>query len=118
MTLAEIRELLKAEVLSNINCLDKEIQSANASDLMSDILAFADAGSVLLTGLTNPQVIRTCEIAGICAVVFVRGKQPALETVKMSEEFNIPVLATKLTMFEACGVLFTHGLMPQSTKHE
>lgn len=118
MTLAAIRELLKAEVLSNNNSLDQDIQTANASDLMSDVLAFAVPGSLLLTGLTNAQVIRTCEIAGICAVVFLRGKKPAIETVKMSEEFNIPVMATKLTMFEACGVLYTHGLKPQSTKHE
>jgi predicted transcriptional regulator len=116
VTLAEIKELLKAEVLSNKNNMDREIRSANASDLMSDVLAFADAGSLLLTGLTNAQVIRTCEIAGICAVVFVRGKKPAIETVKMSEEFSIPVLATKLTMFEACGVLYAHGLAPQSVK--
>lgn len=118
MTLAEIKKLLNAKVLSNERKLSTEIKTFNASDLMSDVLAFANTGSLLLTGLVNTQVIRTCEIAGICAVVFVRGKKPPVETIKLSEEFTIPVLTTDLPMFEACGILYAQGIKGKADRRK
>ena len=79
---------------------------ACGADLMSDVLAFTHAGTLLLTGLTNPQVVRTAEMAEIVAIVFVRGKLPPPETVALAEEKGIPLLASKYTMYEACGRLY------------
>ena len=83
---------------------------ACGADLMSDVLAFTHAGTLLLTGLTNPQVVRTAEMAGISAIVFVRGKIPPPETIKLAEEKGIPLLATRYTLYETCGRLYTAGL--------
>ena len=80
------------------------------ADLMSDVLAFTHEGTLLMTGLTNPQVVRTAEMAGITAIVFVRGKVPPPETVTLAEEKGIPLLASKYTMFETCGRLYKAGL--------
>ena len=77
---------------------------------MSDVLAFTHPGTLLLTGLTNPQVVRTAEVAGIVAVVFVRGKVPPPETVALAEERGIPLLATHHSLYEACGRLYAAGL--------
>ena len=114
MTLSQIKELLRAEILYQYNNQDFDIKLAKASDLMSDVLAFSqpcsEPNTLLLTGLTNKQVIRTCEIAGICAIVFVRGKNPPTETMKLAHDCNISILSTKLRMFEACGILFAHGI--------
>jgi hypothetical protein len=74
------------------------------------VLAFGQEGMLLLTGLTNPQVVRTAEMAGVVAVVFVRGKLPPLETVALAEQRSIPLLASKYTMFETCGRLYRAGL--------
>lgn len=116
MTLSKIKNLLGAETLSQDINLDIDIKCVNASDLMSDVLASVEPGELLLTGLTNSQVIRTCEIAGIQAVVFVRGKRPQEETVRISEKSKIPLLLTQLTMFEACGILFAQGCQSIATK--
>ncbi len=89
---------------------DMEIVCAAASDLMSDVLAFAESGSVLLTGLVNPQVVRTAEMADILAIVFVRGKQPPEETVDLAREGNLPLVTTAHPMFEVCGRLYSAGL--------
>ena len=80
------------------------------ADLMSDVLAFTHEGTLLMTGLTNPQVVRTAEMAGITAIVFVRGKVPPPETVTLAEGKGIPLLASKHTMFETCGRLYSAGL--------
>ena len=83
---------------------------ACGSDLMSDVLAFTHEGTLLMTGLTNPQVIRTAEVAGIAAIVFVRGKLPPSETISLAKGSGIPLLASKYTMFETCGRLHKAGL--------
>jgi len=77
---------------------------------MSDVLAFTHAGTLLLTGLTNSQVVRTAEMAGIFAIVFVRGKLPPSDTVALAQEKGIPLLASKYTMYETCGRLYGSGL--------
>lgn len=114
MTLSQIRKLLSADLISAHGTQDIDIKYAKASDLMSDVLAFSkpfsDRNTILITGLTNKQVVRTCEIAGVGAIVFVRGKNPSSETITLAKQCDIPLLATKLKMFEACGILYTNGL--------
>jgi len=87
---------------------------------MSDVLAFSEpcsvADTILVTGLTNKQVVRTCEIAGVCAIVFVRGKNPPADTIKLAQNSKIPILVTKLKMFEACGTLYSNGIKGASSK--
>lgn len=109
MKLAEIVTLLDGQVLFDVD-LNIEVSCGSASDLMSDVLAFTEAGSVLFTGLTNPQAVRTAEMADIKAIVFVRGKQPPPETVELAREKGIPLVATALPMFEVCGRLYEAGL--------
>jgi predicted transcriptional regulator len=111
MTLAEVKEILKAEVITGSNNLQMEIKMGCGSDLMSDVLAFTKAESLLLTGLTNTQVVRTAEIADIVAVCFVRGKKPDEETVRLAKSKGLPLLMTQLPMFESCGQLYKKGLI-------
>ena len=110
MTLAEVKKILDADVIVGEDKLDMEVGKAFAADLMSDVLAFAKEGSILLTGLTNPLVVRTADTLDLRVIVFVRGKRPAPDAVKLAKEKNIPLLATRYIMFESCGRLFTAGM--------
>ncbi len=110
MTLEQIAKILEAELLVGRESLNVEIGMACGADLLSDVLAFTKSQSLLLTGLTHPQVIRTAEIAEIEAVCFVRGKRPPEETVELAKERNIPLLCSSLPMYEACGRLYSHDL--------
>jgi predicted transcriptional regulator len=110
MKLREVLELIEGNVISKDADLDQEIQMGCGADLMSDVLAFTHEGTLLMSGLTNPQVVRTAEMAGIKAIVFVRSKLPPLETISLAEEKGIPLLASKYTMFETCGRLYRAGL--------
>ncbi len=110
MTLAEVLSVIEGRLISSNADLSQEIAMACGADLMSDVLAFTHAGTLLMTGLTNPQVVRTAEMAGILAIVFVRGKLPPPETIALAEEKGIPLLASKYTMYETCGRLFQTGL--------
>ena len=110
MTLHEIRKLLDAEVLIGEDQLDMEVKTAFVADLMSDVLAFATAGSLLITGLTNPQVVRTADVLDIAAIIMGRGKMPSHETFQLAEEVNIPILTTKYILFEIAGRLYAKGI--------
>ena len=111
MTLEEIKEILKAEVIIGFNNLQIEVKMGCGCDLMSDVLAFIKSESLLLTGLTNTQVIRTAEMADIVAVCFVRGKRPDEETIRLAKSKGLTLLTTQLPMFESCGQLYKNGLI-------
>jgi hypothetical protein len=77
---------------------------------MSDVLASIQPEAVLLTGLCNPQVVRTAQMADVAAIVLVRGKQPPAETIRLANEENVPLISTPYGMFEVCGRLHDAGL--------
>jgi predicted transcriptional regulator len=110
MKLAQVLEAIEGKAITKDVDLDMEVQMGCGADLMSDVLAFTHEGTLLMSGLTNPQVVRTAEMAGIKAIVFVRGKIPPEETVTLAEEKGIPLLASKYTMFETCGRVYDLGL--------
>ena len=110
MNLEGVKDILEAEVLCGDNFLSNEVEIISASDLLSDVLAFTKPGSMLLTGLINPQVIRTAEMVEISAICFVRGKIPAKETIELAKEHGVPLLCTKLPMYETCGRLYRVGI--------
>lgn len=110
LTLREIKEILGCEVLSAEDKLDITVAVACGADLMSDVLAFVKPNALLLTGLTNAQVIRTAEVADIKAIVFVRGKRPDVQALRLAQEKGIPLLLTKYFMYESCGRLYRAGL--------
>lgn len=110
MKLNEIVQKLNGKVLHSKINLDAEVKGAGGADLMSDVLASIQPQAVLLTGLCNPQVVRTAMMADILAIVLVRGKTPPVETVQLAENENIPLISTPFGMFEACGILYQAGL--------
>ena len=110
MYLWEVKEILGAEVLLGEKNLDQEIVSACGCDFMSDVLAFVKNQAMLLTGMVNPQVIRTAEMMDMKCVVFVRGKQPDEVTLRLAEERNIVIMTCPKRLYTACGLLYNHGL--------
>ena len=110
MKINEIVETLDASLLAGKDQIEKNITKCGASDLMSDILAGLSEGCVLLTGLTTIQVVKTAIVAGVGAIVFVRGKTPPPEVIEMAEIQGIPVISTPYSMFVSCGRLHSSRL--------
>ncbi len=110
MRLADIRDILNATVLWGEDRLDQEVLSACGSDFMSDVLAFVKNQALLLTGLVNPQVVRTADMVEMKCVVFVRGKVPGEDILRLAEEREIVVMTCPKRMYEACGLLYSKGL--------
>ena len=118
MRLSEIKKILNAVAISK-NASDDanvNIMRAYCADLMSDVLAFSITNSLLITHLTNSQVVRTAEMANMNAIIFVQGKRPDIKTISLAEEKNIPLLVTNFSMFGTCGRLFEKGLQGCSNR--
>ncbi|MBO7274615.1 MAG: hypothetical protein J6V22_07140 [Clostridia bacterium] len=110
MKISQIQELLEAEVLCGGDQLDKEVFSACGSDMMSDVLAYVKDQAVLLTGLVNPQVVRTAEMMDMVCIVFVRSKVPTEEMIALAKDHGMVLMKTRKRMYEACGKLYAAGL--------
>lgn len=110
MYLKEVRDILEAEVLCGGDKLDTEVLSACGSDFMSDVLAFVKDQAILLTGLVNPQVVRTAEMMNMKCIIFVRGKHPDADTLALAEKRGLVVMSTAQPMYPSCGMLYAAGL--------
>ncbi len=110
MKVFEIKEILNATVICGEEFLDKEVFTACGSDMMSDVLAYVKEQAVLLSGLVNPQVVRTAEMMDMQCIVFVRGKNPDESIINLARDRDIVLLSTDEGMFSACGKLYENGL--------
>jgi predicted transcriptional regulator len=110
MKLAEIVKIIDGTVFNSNQNLEMEIKGGCGADLMSDVLASVQPDAVLLTGLCNPQVVRTAQMADVQAIIFVRGKQPNKETIQLAEQEEMPLISSPYGMFELCGRLYQAGL--------
>lgn len=110
MKVSEVKDILEAEYICCEELCDTDVRSACGADMMSDVLAFVKDQSVLLTGLNNPQVVRTADMMDMRCIVFVRGKRPDESVIELAKERSIVLLATDMRMFVACGKLYEKGL--------
>ena len=116
MKISTMKDLLEAKVLCCEENIDKEVYSACGCDLMSDVLAYVKDQAVLLTGLVNPQVIRTAVMMDMNCIVFVRSKSPSEEMLELAKESGIVIMTTDKRLYESCGLLYTNGLIGNKTK--
>ena len=110
MTVARISEILGAKLIAGEDMLESDVHSACGSDLMSDVLAFVKDQSVLITGLSNAQTVRTAEMMDIICIVLVRGKIASSELIALAKDRGIAVMQTNYSMYNACGLLYANGL--------
>ena len=107
----EFLRLIKGKVVSGADCEEQDVEHVFASDLMSDVLTLKDT-PMLITGLCNVQTIRTCDMATLDIVVFVRNKKPTPDMVELAEDNDMVLIATSYSMFKTCGLLFDAGIQP------
>lgn len=110
MNIRELIRIIDGKLINDSINFNREIKGGFGADLMSDVLASIQPEAVLLTGLCNPQVVRTAQMADVAAIVLVRGKIPPDETIRLAKEESVPLIITPYGMFEVCGRLHDHGL--------
>ncbi|MDH6311872.1 putative transcriptional regulator [Parabacteroides sp. PFB2-10] len=112
MKIQQVKELTEANIVCGATQLDKEVSSAFASDLMSDVLTLDCSEVMLITGLCNLQTIRTAEMAEVSCILFVRGKKVTPEMIELATENQMILLETPYSMYRAVGLLYNNNLRP------
>jgi len=102
MKLSEAIDKLGATEIYAVSGRNPDVTTVCAADFLSDILAAEKRNFIIMTGFTSPQVIRTADVVGALAVVFVRGKYPPPETIGLAKAHEIPLYVSPLPMFESC----------------
>ena len=110
MNVKEVIAICEGTLLTPDVNLDGDIKGGFAGDLMSDVLASVQAESVIITGLCNPQVVRTALIADVRMIIFARGKKPGEDIINLAVEENLPVAYSPLGLYEISGRLTQAGL--------
>lgn len=110
MVIRDLITVLDAKVWTAERNMDVKILGACGSDLMSDVLAFGENKTILITGLNNAHVVRTAEMLDISCIIFSRGKEPSKEVLEMAEECSIAIMSTKHTLYVTCGIIYSQGI--------
>ena len=111
MKISQICDILEGEIICRGDLTDKEVYAACGSDMMSDVIAFVKEQATLLTGLVNPQVIRTALMMDMVCIIFVRSKAPNQEMIDLARENGIVMMSTEKTLYNTCGILYSNGLV-------
>ena len=111
MTISQIITALDATLLTPDADCAREVHTACGSDMMSDVLAYVKDQAVLLTGLNNPQVVRTADMMDMICIVFVRGKRPSSDIIDMAIDRGMCIMSTRHTLYVACGILYQKGVL-------
>jgi len=112
MTLKQIAESLQLTALTPELATGEaaQISAAHASDLLSDVLANAPGGGLLLTIQVHLNVIAVALHAGLAAVIFTSGLEPEEAVRAKAREEGLPLFATRLSTFDLAGQLYALGI--------
>lgn len=111
MKLQKICNIVEGTLL-NVFPNSTDYTKAFASDLMSDVLRFSMGNTVLITGLSTIQTIRTAEISSVTCLIIARDKKVSSEMIKLASENQISIISTSASVYEISGLLYMNGLKP------
>lgn len=110
MKLSDLVEQLALEVKTPKTDLTREVTGGYVSDMLSDVIANAKAGSVWVTFQSHLNIVAVASLKGICGIILTNGRVPEEETINKAAAENIPIMTSSLTAFELVGQLYTLGL--------
>ena len=110
MKLSEIAQKLELKAVGQPDLAGTDITGVYISDMVSDIIANAKAGNLLVTIQIHNNVIAAANLVDISAIVVTQGKQPSDDVVKMAEKAAIPILSTDLNRWQIVTKLYEAGV--------
>ncbi len=113
MTLQQVIDLVEGRVVTENYDRNMELEYAMASDLMSDVLTLDTEKTLLITGLTNIQTIRTAEMSDVHCVILARKKRATPEMITLAQQHGIVIVESNFAVYRVSGILYTHGIKAQ-----
>jgi hypothetical protein len=108
MKLNEIAEKLELEKLTPV--FDKDVTGVYISDMVSDVIANAKAGNLLVTVQVHANALAAANLVDVCGIIVAQGKQPADDVVRMAAKAEISIFSTALSRWQVATKLYEAGL--------
>ena len=112
LQIGNIAEILNAKLLTPGLDVSREVEHAFSSDLMSDVLTGDYHKTVLVTGLSNLQSIRTAEMSDISEVIIGRDKDVSQDMIDLALENEIVLIKSSYSIYRISGLLYEAGIKP------
>jgi predicted transcriptional regulator len=106
MKVTDIVQKLDLHVFSGHEGLGREVTGGYSSDLLSNVMGNADAGTVWITIQTHRNIIAIAALKELAAVIIPSDEKPGDDTVSQSDVEGIPILGTGMAAFEINGKLY------------
>jgi serine kinase of HPr protein (carbohydrate metabolism regulator) len=110
VTVKELADKLSLKAVNDIH--DKEIHGVFISDMLSDVMAGAQAGNVWVTVQTHKNTVAAANLVDISAIIIARGKAVPEDTVQMADRVGLTVFTTELDSYQIAVQLYEAGLKP------
>jgi hypothetical protein len=110
MNLNDLVKEFGLEVKTGSNHLDRAVTGGYVSDLLSDVLAHAEEGTVWVTLHIHQNIVAVASHKDLAGIIVVQGRQPEKDTIAKAEEENIPIMVSTLSAFELVGRLYKAGI--------
>ncbi len=110
MKLCDLIEALSLEVKTSGTDLTREVTGGYVSDMLSDVIANAEAGSVWVTFQSHLNIVAVASLKGLSGIILVKNRVPAEDILRKASAENVPVMTSSLSAFDLVGRLYTLGL--------
>ncbi len=108
MKVQELADRLELKPATRV--FDRDVTGVYISDMVSDVIANAKAGDLLVTAQAHANVIAAANLVDNCAVVITQGKVLADDVVKMAEKAEISIFSTDLNRWQIATRLYEAGV--------
>jgi predicted transcriptional regulator len=106
MKITDVIRELNLKALSGTGGLENEVKGAYVSDLLSDVIGNGREGNIWITLQAHLNIVAVASLKDLAAIIIVRGVQPDEETIRKSNQENIPVLSADEDTFTVAGKLY------------
>ncbi len=108
MKLKDVASKLELEKLTPV--FDSEVTGVYISDMVSDVIANAKAGNLLVTVQVHANALAAANLVDICGIILAQGKKPADDVIKMATKAEISLFSTALSRWQVATKLYEAGL--------
>jgi len=109
VSVARVIEALELSVLAE-GSEEALVTGAQASDLLSYVMAEGRRGQLWVTVQTHPNIVAVAGLAGMHAILIAGGFEPEPETVARAEEEELGLFVSPETAYSLAGKLYELGV--------
>lgn len=112
LTVKNLAHVVSGIIINPGSYSNVSVNTAFTSDLMSDVLTIDACETVLITGLTNPQVVRTAEMSDILCIIIGRNKKCSREIRELATQCQVTLIESPFSLYKISGLLYESGIKP------